>query len=84
VVRRPALLDEPARARLGELLESSAALRTVHEFRERLSALWQGANVSNERLISQLRDWCAQAEASGIKALQDFAYRLRRYSLQPA
>jgi stearoyl-CoA desaturase (delta-9 desaturase) len=84
LVRQPSLLDERARARLAELLDSSSTLRTVHEFRERLSALWAGANVSNDRLIAQLKDWCAQAEASGIKSLQEFAGRLRCYSLQPA
>jgi stearoyl-CoA desaturase (delta-9 desaturase) len=82
LVRRPSLLDERAREKLAELLDSSAALRTVHEFRERLRGLWEGANVSNERLIAQLKDWCAQAEASGIKSLQDFAARLRCYQLQ--
>jgi stearoyl-CoA desaturase (delta-9 desaturase) len=84
LVRQPSLLDERARAKLAELLDSSAALRTVHEFRERLSAIWAGANVSNERLIAQLKDWCAQAEASGIKSLEDFAARLRCYSLKTA
>ena len=84
LVRRPTLLDERASARLAELLDSSSTLRTVHEFRERLRALWEGANVGNERMIAQLKEWCAQAEASGIKALQDFAQRLRCYQLQGA
>jgi stearoyl-CoA desaturase (delta-9 desaturase) len=82
LVRQPALLDERARAKLAELLESSSALRTVHEFRERLRGLWEGANVTNEGLIAQLKEWCAQAEASGIKSLQEFAGRLRCYALQ--
>jgi stearoyl-CoA desaturase (delta-9 desaturase) len=81
LVRRPSLLDEGAREKLAELLESSAALRTVHEFRERLRSLWEGANMSNEGLIAQLKDWCSQAEASGIKSLQEFAARLRCYQL---
>ena len=84
LVRRPMLLDENARLRLGELLENNAALQTVHEFREKLSELWCGANVSNERLLAQLREWCAEAEASGIKVLEDFAERLRSYQLAPA
>ncbi len=84
LVRRPMLLDDKARLRLGELLADSAALHTVHEFRERLSELWSGANVSNEKLLAQLRDWCAEAEASGIKVLEDFALRLRSYQLAPA
>lgn len=84
LLRQPALLDERARARLSELLERNQRLQTVHEFRERLRALWDGANVSNERLLAQLRDWCSQAEASGIRALQEFADVIRRYHLQAA
>jgi len=84
LVRRPMLLDENAKLRLGKLLEHNDALQTVHEFREKLSELWCGANVSNERLLAQLREWCVEAEASGIKVLEDFAERLRSYQLAPA
>ena len=31
--------------------------------------------MSNENLVQHLKDWIAQAEASGIKVLQDFAAR---------
>lgn len=84
LVRQPALLDEKARARLSELLAQNPALNTVHEFRERLQGIWETANVSNEKLLSQLKEWCAQAEASGIKVLQDFAETLRGYAMRPA
>ena len=84
LVRQPGLLDESARDRLRELLSNNAALETVHEFRERLRELWGGANISNERLLDQLRQWCAEAEASGIKVLEEFAERLRSYRLAAA
>jgi len=84
LVRQPTLLDEKAVARLGELLADHAALQTVHEFREKLSVIWSGTNVSNERLLQQLTDWCREAEASGIQALEDFAARLRMYRMAPA
>ncbi len=87
LVRRPQLLDDSARARLSVLLADNSSLRTVHEFHQRLQALWDQANVSNENLVKQLKEWCAQAEASGIRALQDFSARLREYlpptSMQP-
>ena len=47
-------------------------------------AVWTTANTSNDRLIAQLREWCAQAEASGVRALQEFAATIRAYSLRPA
>ncbi len=84
LVRQPMLLDDQARHRLSELLSNNAALETVHEFREKLRDLWSGANVSNEKLLAQLKEWCAEAEASGIKVLEEFAARLRSYQLAPA
>lgn len=83
LVREPALLDMQARSRLSEVLASNQTLKTVHEFRERLAVMWSGANMSNEKLIQHLRDLIAQAEASGIKVLQDFANTLRSYAMQP-
>ena len=59
LVRQPRLLDDKAKQRLCELLSNNAALETVHEFREKLRELWSGANVSNEKLLAKLREWCA-------------------------
>ena len=83
LIRRPQLLDDLARARLTSLLANNQALRTVHEFRLQLVAVWEQANVSNEALVRQLREWCARAEASGIEALQEFSARLRGYLPTP-
>ncbi len=79
LIRRPQLLDAPARERLAHLLDSNHALKTVHDFRQQLSAIWEEANLSNEALVRRLREWCARAEASGIEALQEFSARLRGY-----
>jgi stearoyl-CoA desaturase (Delta-9 desaturase) len=84
LVREPVLLDNSAQTRLQEILAANKQLHTVHEYRERLRVLWSGSNMSNEKLLQHLKDWIAQAEASGIKVLQDFAASLRGYSVQPA
>jgi stearoyl-CoA desaturase (delta-9 desaturase) len=65
------------------VLANNQTLHTVHEFRERLRVLWSGANMSNDNLLQHLKEWIAQAEASGINVLQDFAASLRGYSMQP-
>ena len=83
LVRRPNLLDDRAKEKLGRLLADNPALQTVYEFREKLSEIWSGANVSNEKLLQQLRDWCHEAEASGIQVLEEFAARVRSYQLSP-
>ncbi len=79
LVTRSILMDDAAREQLVRLLEDNAALRTVHEFRQQLLALWEQANVSNERLVCLLKEWCSRAEASGIDVLHDFSANLRGY-----
>jgi len=84
LVRRPERLDEAAQTRLDRVLKNHERLRQVHELREQLVQIWEQANVSNDKLLAQLREWCAEAEASGIRSLEEFAARLRGYALQPA
>ena len=78
---QPTMLDGPSKQKLAELVARYPTLETVMEFRAELKALWEGANVSNERLLAELKEWCARAEASGIEALQEFAATLRGYRL---
>jgi len=84
LIRDETLLDARSRVRLQETLARSPTLRTVYEFRQRLQALWENSTLSNENLLQQFKDWCAQAETAGIATLQEFALRLRGYTLQPA
>jgi stearoyl-CoA desaturase (delta-9 desaturase) len=78
--RDPAKLEAPQRQQLSELFTHSKALQTMHEMRTELAALWERSHFPSEQLVHQLQDWCTRAEASGIKALQDFSYRLRSYA----
>jgi stearoyl-CoA desaturase (delta-9 desaturase) len=74
-------LDAVKRARLTRLIEQNQTLRTVYQFRQRLREVWERTATSQESLLQALQDWCAQAESSGIRALQEFSRRLRQYSL---
>lgn len=78
--RAPAKLEAPQRQQLSELFSHSKALQTMHEMRDELSALWERSHQSRDQLLHQLQDWCTRAEASGIKALQEFSMRLRSYA----
>jgi len=69
---------------LHELLQNSEALHTVYEMRSKLQDLWNETHASHERMIQAIIDWCKEAEATGIKVLEDFAQSLRGYALQPA
>jgi len=80
---QPGLLDDSSRARLAELVESYPSMKTVLEFRKELKEFWGGAYASNEKLLAELGEWCARAEASGIQALEDFAAYLRSFRSMP-
>ncbi|MGD2082735.1 MAG: fatty acid desaturase [Chromatiales bacterium] len=76
-------MDALARDRLTRILDQHQRLRTVYQYRQRLQEVWERTASSQETLLQALQEWCRQAESTGIKALQDFAHTLRRYSLQP-
>lgn len=76
----PASLQTQQQQQLTELFKHSNALKTMHEMRVELSALWERSHASSDQLLHQLRDWCARAEASGIRSLQEFSLRLRTYA----
>ena len=83
LVRDNFLMDTTAREKLATALSQHKALDTAYEFRQRLEAIWQKTTDSQEQLLAALQEWCSQAEASGIKSLQEFAQSLKNYSLQP-
>ncbi len=78
--REPASLQTSQVQQLSEIFKHSAALKTMHEMRVELAALWERSHHSSDQLLAQLRDWCARAEASGISSLQQFSLRLRSYA----
>ena len=83
LVREESLLSEDSRHRLETVLQTNKTLETVYEFRRKLQAIWKQRTASQEALLAALQDWCRQAEATGIRALQDFSRTLRSYSMQP-
>ena len=78
--REPASLEQQQQQQLSELFKHSNALKTMHEMRVELSSLWERSHASSDQLLQQLRDWCARAESSGIRSLQEFSLRLRSYA----
>jgi len=78
--REPTRLEDGQKQQLSELFAHSKALQTMHEMRIELSAIWERSHSTREQLLQQLQDWCSRAEASGVKALRDFALRLRSYA----
>jgi stearoyl-CoA desaturase (delta-9 desaturase) len=77
-------LDEHSREHLQEIVRQRPRLATVCEFRARLAAVLERGNGTGDAMLKNLQDWCHEAEATGIRTLQEFAARLRGYSLTPA
>ncbi|MFD2366517.1 fatty acid desaturase [Pseudoduganella sp. GCM10020061] len=78
--REPAKLEKPHHEQLSELFQHSKALETMHHMRVELSVMWERSTLTRDQLLHKLQDWCARAEASGIKSLQEFSLRLRTYA----
>ncbi len=77
-------LDAEARAKLQAFIARKPKLATLVEYRARLAAVLEERSTDANASMQRLQDWCREAEASGVRALQDFAARLRGYTLVPA
>lgn len=84
LVREDSRMKPLHRKHLQELLQNSEALHTVYEMRRKLQDLWDETHASHERMIQAIMEWCKEAEATGIKVLEEFAKSLRGYALHPA
>ena len=76
-------LDSTAQARMSDAIKQRPLLAKVCDFRARLAAVLERGHGSGEAMLANLQEWCREAEASGIRTLQDFAARLRGYALVP-
>ncbi|KLJ02499.1 fatty acid desaturase [Luteimonas sp. FCS-9] len=77
-------LPPDARAQLQSWVAQRPRIRTLVEYRARLAALLEARSLNAGETLQNLQAWCREAEASGIRALQDYSARLKGYSLQSA
>ena len=80
MVREKALIGEAGYRQLQEILATNSTLQTVYTMKERLQDVWRRSASTQEQLLEALQEWCRQAEATGIKALRDFATAIRTYA----
>ena len=81
MIKERGLLNAVEQRRLRIALARSQALDTVYGFRVKLEKLWDDQAQSNETLLQGFKEWCHEAEQSGVASLQEFAAHLRSYSL---
>ena len=80
LTREELLLSEKGKARLAQAVDFSADIQIVYDMHRQLQAIWakRGGNV--DEVIAELKEWCANAEACGVHAMQEFADTLKSYA----
>lgn len=81
LTRDECLLDEASHTQIDELVSASPNLKTIYEFRQGLQSIWAKRGGNADELLAALKQWCADAEATGIQTLKDFVADLRTYTM---
>ena len=77
LLRNPENLPEGHEVRLSELLEANQPLNTVYVMKSALKELWYAPN--EQEAVQRWDEWYRQSQESGIKALKQFAEKLKGY-----
>ena len=72
------------RLRLETLTAHNQTLATIYDYRLRLQEIWSQTSRNSSEMVEALMQWCRDAEASGIHALQDFVDTLKGYRVSTA
>jgi fatty-acid desaturase len=78
--RNERLIGEREQRRLERARAYSERLEAIYQYRLRLQQIWSRTSQSSTEMVDALRQWCRDAEQSGIDALEDFARQLRAYT----
>ena len=74
-------LKPESRAQLNAWIAQRPRIQLLVDYRARLSAVLEARTHNAAERLQHLQAWCAEAEASGVAALQSYAARLKGYSL---
>ncbi|MFT4179786.1 MAG: fatty acid desaturase [Thermomonas sp.] len=77
-------LKPEAREQLQAWIDARPRIQALIEYRRRLADVLESRSHDASERLKRLQAWCAEAEASGVRALQDYAVRLRGYALVQA
>ena len=77
-------LKPDAREQLRQWVAQRPRIHTLVEYRRKLAAVLETRTSNAAEALHNLQAWCREAEASGNRALQEYAARLKGYSLQSA
>lgn len=81
LIREDSLVDDAGRKRLELFLARTQQLKVAYQFRKKLQEIWAKTTATQKELLDALQEWCKQAEATGIKCLQEFVAYLQSYTV---
>ncbi len=76
-IRTLLIRDAAPHSSLAKVLEQHQTLKLVYQFRVRLQTIWAKSTATQHALLLALKEWCKQAEESGIDVLREFVLRLK-------
>ena len=79
--KEDSLVDAAGKNRISELLDAHPDIKVIYELRLGLQAVWSKRGGSADELLTALKQWCLDAEATGFGVLRDFVEELKSYSL---
>lgn len=79
--REDSLVDDAGKNRISELVAAHPDIKVIYELRLRLQAVWSKRSGSADELLNALKQWCLDAEATGLSVLRDFVEELKSYSI---
>lgn len=80
LTRERSLRDTQNQDVLMTVLNQDPILKVIYELKVKLQQIWARSTISQNSLLELLREWCKQAEDSGIDALKRFVVRLKAYA----
>ncbi len=79
--RHESLVGESDKQRIRQAVGASHAIHTIYNLRLGLQAIWTQRGGNAEEMLQALRQWCRDAEATGIQSLREFVDELKSYTV---
>jgi len=81
LTREETLVDAAGRNDISRAVNVSPMLKTVYDLKLQLQHVWSKRGGDAEVLLREFKQWCVDAESTGIKTLHDFVTDLKSYTV---
>jgi hypothetical protein len=81
LTREETLVDAAGRNDISRAVNVSPMLKTVYDLKLQLQHVWSKRGGDAEVLLREFKQWCVDAESTGIKTLHDFVMDLKSYTV---